>query len=289
MTLNKKYIKHILIGFCIGIICLVIIPISINKLILKPHLFETIGTGVDWLTFWGSYLGAIISAGVAFIILHIQRKDNEKDNNDNRENNKTQNEANRQLQLNIMRYQQEIHWLDNFRSASLEYCNALNHNDIVSIYNIIWDYPNDAFNMLKPLFDRIIETNTKLSFVRKQNPKANELAKYIDDIYIAYKQTLNDLQWIAIYFRTNIPNCRYQDGFIKFLQMHKRTHDDIDHILELSQQLYYNVNHRKYFDDIIKDVIYEAKKYEPNVRDKIYEYIKQEQTLIDSLLTENIK
>ena len=30
------------------------------------------------LSFWGGYLGAIISAGVAFAILYIQRKDNEK-------------------------------------------------------------------------------------------------------------------------------------------------------------------------------------------------------------------
>lgn len=271
------------------VIIILTLPIAVNSILLIPAFTTIVGNNTDWLSFWGSYLGAIISAGVAFAILHIQRKDNEKDNKNNRENNKAQNEANRQLQLNIMRYQQEIHWLDNFRSASLEYCNALNHNDIVLISNIIWDYPNDAFNMLKPLFDRIIETNTKLSFVRKQDTKANELAKYIDDIYIAYKQTLNDLQWIAIYFRSNIPNCRYQDGFIDFIKMHKRTHDDINHLLELSQQLYYNVNHRKYFDDIIRDVICEAKKYEPNVRDKIYEYIKQEQKIIDSLLTENIK
>ena len=100
---------------------------------------------------------------------------------------------------------------------------------------------------------------------------------------------MNDLQWIAIYFRSNIPNSRYQDGFIDFIKMHKRTHDDINHLLELSQQLFYNVNHRKFFDDIIRDVICEAKRYEPNVRDKIYEYIKQEQKIIDSLLTENIK
>lgn len=281
--------KHTTLLVVIIIAFALVLPICINALYLVNTDCEILHKPSEWTTFWGSYLGAIISAGVAFAILHIQRKDNEEDNKNNRENNKTQNEANRQLQLNIMRYQQEIHWLDNFRSASLEYCNALNHNDIVLISNIIWDYPNDAFNMLKPLFDRIIETNTKLSFVRKQDTKANELAKYIDDIYIAYKQTLNDLQWIAIYFRSNIPNCRYQDGFIDFIKMHKRTHDDINHLLELSQQLYYNVNHRKYFDDIIRDVICEAKKYEPNVRDKIYEYIKQEQKIIDSLLTENIK
>ena len=295
MTQNKKYI-FIGIAFFFFIL---IIPIIINLLILSPSFFEYIGTGIDWLSFWGGYLGAIISAGVAFVILHIQRKDNEKQNNENRienqiqnENNRIENEkqnkANRQLQLNIMKYQQEIHWLDKFRNTGLEYCNALNHNDIVLISNTIWDYPNEAFNMLKSLFDRIIEINTKFSFLRKQNPKANKLAQYIDDTYTAYKQVLDDLQWIAIYFRSNIPNCRYQDGFINFLKLQTDTHYNINHIIELSQQLNHRINHKKYFENIIHYIICEAKKYEPNVRDEIYEYIKQEQERINKILTDNV-
>ena len=69
MTQNKK---HIFIGIAFFFFIL-IIPIIINLLILSPSFFEYIGTGIDWLSFWGGYLGAIISAGVAFVILHIQR------------------------------------------------------------------------------------------------------------------------------------------------------------------------------------------------------------------------
>lgn len=292
--------KHITLFVIITIVAALILPIFINALHLIGTDFEILHKPSEWTMFWSSYLGAIISAVCAFIILHIQRKDNEYQNNNNRIDNEKQNEenrienekqnnANRQLQLNILKYQQQSRWLDKFRDVSLEYCNALNCNDIVLITNTIWEYPNEAFGMLKPLFDRIIETNTKFSFIRKQSPKANELAKCLDDTYIAYKQVLNDLQWIAIYFRTNIPDCRYQDGFIKFLQLQKRTRDDMNHILELSQQVHYSVNHKKYFDDIIKEIVCESKKYEPNVRDKIYEYIKQEQESIDNILVDDIK
>ena len=146
--------KHIALIIAIVLIIALILPLGINALYLISTDCEVLHKPSEWTMFWGSYLGAIISAGVAFIILHIQRKDNEKDNNDNRENNKTQNEANRQLQLNIMRYQQEIHWLDNFRSASLEYCHAFNNNDVVLVTNLMWENPKDAFKILKTLYDK---------------------------------------------------------------------------------------------------------------------------------------
>lgn len=59
-----------------GIIAIVILalPFLINCLILKPtpSQFEVVGDGQTWLMFWGSYLGAIISAVVAFAILLVQ-------------------------------------------------------------------------------------------------------------------------------------------------------------------------------------------------------------------------
>ena len=93
--MNKNHIKNIFICIGICIICIVGIPILINILILKPRLFDIVGTSTDWLSFWGGYLGAIISAGVAFTILYIQRKDNKKQNEENRDENKKQNNARR--------------------------------------------------------------------------------------------------------------------------------------------------------------------------------------------------
>lgn len=216
--MNKNHIKNIFICIGICIICIVGIPILINILILKPRLFDVVGTSTDWLSFWGGYLGAIISAGVAFIILHIQRKDNEKDNNDNRENNKTQNEANRQLQLNIMRYQQEIHWLDNFRSASLEYCHAFNNNDVVLVTNLMWENPKDAFKILKTLYDKLGASEAHFSFLCKNDDKGSILKSDVFKTHLLHQQLLDDIQWVVLYFTQESPLSRNEVGFANFLK-----------------------------------------------------------------------
>ena len=73
--------KHTTLLVVIIIAFALVLPICINALYLVNTDCEILHKPSEWTTFWGSYLGAIISAGVAFIILHIQRKDNEKDNN----------------------------------------------------------------------------------------------------------------------------------------------------------------------------------------------------------------
>ena len=123
---------------------ILLLPITINFVLLIPSFTAVVGDEIAWLSFWGGYLGAIISTAAAFIILYIQRKDNESENEKNRVDNEVQNKqnreeneklnrANRQLQLNIMKYHQQYHWLDEFRNASLAYCSAFNHNDLVMI------------------------------------------------------------------------------------------------------------------------------------------------------------
>ena len=108
MKKNNRFKNSILI--IIGILIIVLIPAIINFIILQPSRFKFVGTSVDWLIFWGSYLGAIISAGVAFIILYIQRKDNEKANEANekqnelnRINNEELNNLNRKLQIKVIK------------------------------------------------------------------------------------------------------------------------------------------------------------------------------------------
>ena len=92
MGLNKKNII-VLIGI---ILVAILLPFIINGLILLPSKFKFVGDDVDWLTFWGGYIGAIISAGVAFVILAIQYKQNQKENYENRN-----------LQINVIEYQQK--------------------------------------------------------------------------------------------------------------------------------------------------------------------------------------
>lgn len=278
------WIKKILWIFLV----IIVLPIIINFILLIPTFSPIVGDNIVWLSFWGTYLSAIISTGAAFYILYIQRNDNKTENKTNRDSNKTQNEANRQLQLNIMKYQQQSNWLNKFRDIGLEYCNSLNHNDLILFSNVLWNHPNDAYDMLKPLFDRVVKANTRFLFIRKQEQEADELYKQIEDIYSAYKVVLYDLQWIALYYMSTSPEHRDRQGCIYFMYQQHKTQNDIKHIMQLLGEPYYEPNNRKSLDYIVQEIISEAKRYEPDVRRKIYEYIKKEQERIDNLLTEKL-
>lgn len=78
------------------ILIILLLPFVINVILLMPAFFPIVGENTDWLSFWGCYLGAIISAGVAFIILGVQYQQNN-----------TENSKNRQLQISVLKYQQE--------------------------------------------------------------------------------------------------------------------------------------------------------------------------------------
>lgn len=280
---------------------ILLMPIALNFILLIPPFTAIVGDEIVWLSFWGGYLGAIISTATAFVILYIQRKDNESENKKNRVNNEVQNQQNRvenerlnrenrQLQLNIMKYHQQSHWLDEFRKASLEYCHAFNYNDLIMISNIMWINPNDAFERIKVLFDRIATTNAKFSFVRKHNNKTNQLTDDIYKVHQEYRRVLDILQWFVLFYmtETNHQN-RTPNHFLAFLQQATGQDDKIDYIIKLLQQPIASVNNWDYFRKIVMAIIVQTNSFEVDVRDKLYEYIKQEQEDINKLLTDNIE
>ena len=278
--------KHTTLLVVIIIAFALVLPICINALYLVNTDCEILHKPSEWTTFWGSYLGAIISAGVAFIILHIQRKDNEKDNNDNRENNKTQNEANRQLQLNIMRYQQEIHWLDNFRSASLEYCHAFNNNDVVLVTNLMWENPKDAFKILKTLYDKLGASEAHFSFLCKNDDKGSILKSDVFKTHLLHQQLLDDIQWVVLYFTQESPLSRNEVGFANFLKF--KNYKLTINMTDIIQRIRTNNNWGDFFYKIDNTRVQEGRLYESDVKNRMYKYIKEEQERINNILTTDL-
>lgn len=282
---------------------ILLLPITINFVLLIPSFTAVVGDEIAWLSFWGGYLGAIISTAAAFIILYIQRKDNESENEKNRVDNEVQNKqnreeneklnrANRQLQLNIMKYHQQYHWLDEFRNASLKYSQALNNNNLVLISNMMWEHPQDAFNIVKQLFDDLDTYHAKFAFTRKQNEESATLAQYIREKAELYRCSLNDLQWIVLYFKAHAPQFRCKCNFIQYLQSYPDKRANTEHILQLAKmqtEQVINGNNHKYFNDIFHTINTSVDGFAYDVQSKLYEYIKQEQNNIDKLLTENIE
>lgn len=70
----KKKIFFIILG-------IIFLPIIINYVLMlpTPFNFPIIGSNVDWLSFWGTYLGGIIGAFVSFTILYLTLLHNKKE------------------------------------------------------------------------------------------------------------------------------------------------------------------------------------------------------------------
>ena len=99
------------------VIIIVFAPIVINYLLLIPAIGPVVGEDVHWLSFWGSYLAALIPTVGAFMILYIQRRDSLGEN----EKRRKENEENRNLQINILKYQQEMQWLNEKRDILIDF------------------------------------------------------------------------------------------------------------------------------------------------------------------------
>ena len=125
--------KHIALIIAIVLIVVLVLPLGINALYLISTDCEVLHKPSEWTTFWGGYLGAIISAAVAFIILYIQRKDNEQQIKDAQKDNETQNKANRNLQINTLKYQQEQIRLNNFIAVSSKLIASINPMDVKTL------------------------------------------------------------------------------------------------------------------------------------------------------------
>lgn len=194
MSQNKR---NILIGFGIFIF-IIILPIIINWLILKPSIFEYVGTGVDWLLFWGGYVGAIISAGVAFLILAIQYKQNRKENKKNRD-----------LQINILKYQQEMQWFNELKSKCIDYYNAFDQNDVINLCNLIHKNKKETILEAEELINELINRNNKVTFAleflftKERDEEETKILLKLKEYNLAFKALICDTQFLVRILKKN--------------------------------------------------------------------------------------
>lgn len=129
MDKNWKFYLSAIIGV------LLLFPIIINSLYLFNAWHRIFEEPSKWLMFWATYLSSIASFAMVFITWKTlrqnkaqseankianaeenekNRKANELANKVNRETNKEENEKNRTLQLNLLKQQNEMQWLNMF-------------------------------------------------------------------------------------------------------------------------------------------------------------------------------
>lgn len=95
-----------------------------------------------------------------------------------------------------------------------------------------------------------------------------------------YRHSLNDLQWIVLYFKAHAPQFRCKCNFIQYLQSYPDKRTNTEHILQLAEthveQIIIRDNH-KYFNDIFHAINTVIDGFTYDIQGELYEYIKQEQ------------
>lgn len=109
-----------------------IAPVLLNFIILMPAFSPIVGKDTDWLSFHGSYIGSVIASLITLYVLYKQLQNNHEENEKTRRDNQAINEKNRQLQLDILKYEQEKQWLQEIRTACLNNIYSYNHNDVLA-------------------------------------------------------------------------------------------------------------------------------------------------------------
>lgn len=197
-----KWIKeHITLLVVIIIGVALVLPICINALYLVGTDCEILHKPSEWTTFWGSYLGAIISAAVAFIILHIQRKDNEKQVEYTQIDNEIQNIANRELQKNILKHQVRVQWLSELKIKLIDYYNSFHYIDLYNVSVLLQD--NNSINRdycIKKLHEIWSDKDNatchiQMLFSSKTDDIENRFIEVLSDYDIQFFELLSDLTW----------------------------------------------------------------------------------------------
>ena len=280
--------KHIALIITIVLMIALILPLGINALYLISTDCEVLHKPSEWTMFWGGYLGAIISAGVAFIILQIQRKDNETQNKENRTKNEEENENNRKLQLNILRYQQEMQWLNAFRQISVEYVSAYNYNDLIRIVNVARRNPEQAFYDIAPLLERLAKCDMNLKYIGIRENGKGKLEHICDSTFILYNDVLYDIQYVFTYLIDNITNKQNLTFEAFCIESAKKDISDTMKLIIQQIAITKNLSIAQRFNDIAMKRIKIIEERAENIGNMFMGYIVEQQKRIDNILTENI-
>lgn len=173
------------------VIPIIIAPILINWLLLKPKIFDFVGDDSTWLNFWGTYIGTVLSTMVAFYVLYKQM-----------EQNHTENRNNRELQISILEYQIKSQWLTELKSKMADVYNAFSQNDLTMLGDSYGNYGNNQYIIkeIKRISDKMKDADFAKGLLFPKDIDRNE-SKFLARLH-GYEEEFNalleDLNWLAI-------------------------------------------------------------------------------------------
>ena len=167
-----------------------VLPICINALYLIGTDCEILHKPSEWTKFWGGYLGAIISAVVAFIILGIQYQQNKKENGENRE-----------LQKSVLKHQIRTQRLNDIESRLITYFQSFNYAEVDNLaYQI--SKKEDRYPIMQRLKELWKEKDTatlqlKIVFASSSDQQELEYQRLFEDFDTQYEALIEDLLWFC--------------------------------------------------------------------------------------------
>jgi hypothetical protein len=201
---------------------------------IQPRICEITGNDTSWLSFWGGYIGSVISSAIALYILWKQLNQNHKENEDNRK-----------LQLKNIEYQQKTQWLNLLRSKLADCYSAFSFNDLNFLVDAILKKENksDIRNEIKVLLDRMNNDyfSVAILFPENMDSDENRLLYEIKKITEEFYAMVSDLDWY-------VHDVAYLPGGFELNESIYKERTDI-YILTANK---YNLSHNRIWD-IIKE------------------------------------
>lgn len=166
--MNVHFI-YLIRRYFIQVLLIIVTPLIINTLMVQPTLFPITGDSSSWLGFWGSYIGAVLSSAIALYILYKQNQQNH-----------IENIRNQNLQLSIIKYNQELEKLRDLRTALINFQTSFDYIEINDIATKFIDghYGEEERKRLKYLVRDIDEKGFKATILLDLMPKSTSVNKF---------------------------------------------------------------------------------------------------------------
>lgn len=269
-----RYIKE----YFIQLLLIIATPLIINTLMVQPILFPITGDSSSWLSFWGSYIGAVLSSAIALYILYKQNQQNH-----------TENIVNRNLQLSVIKYNQVLDKLRDLRTALVDFQASFDYMEITNIASKFIDghFGEEERARLKYLVCDIDEKGFKATLLldlMSSSNSVNEFNLVYNKIYNRYGLILGELSSFLDLMQ-DLPQNKsekrsYIEEHLKYWEIYDKQQKEIviNKIPEFTPQ--------KSISEIIKS----HGNYE-NIEEEASDIVKERllETIKDSSLKENLK
>ena len=273
----NSYLRHIK-KYYIQLLLIIATPLIINTLMVQPMLFPITGDSSSWLGFWGSYIGAVLSSAIALYILYKQNQQNH-----------VENIANRNLQLSVIKYNQELDKLRDLRTALVDFQASFDYMEITNIASKFIDghFGEEERVRLKYLVRDIDEKGFKATLLLKLMSSSNS----VNEFNLVYNKIYNRYGLILEEFTS------FLDLMQDFPQNKAEKRDYIEEHLKY-WEIYDKQQKEKVINKIsgftppksISEIIKSHGNYE-NIEEEASNIVKERllETIEDSSLKENLK